>query len=269
MTRRLASTTPSYVIGSGWWSSDREFKSEFPKRKELGDSEIRSVGFFDLWLATIKRISKPQQIVVIDSNAPCKPDAKTRAQVQWFELPFNARHSTDHPGQWCGWTWSVVMSANYAMTQDCDYYVYVEQDCLLRGDEIIERCISEMKTGIMFGAGAGTPQPIQQSFFIIRKDMLERFIQNLCALHARDEDLAPEWKFVFATWRPFVWAANLGLLRSKRIRKWAEKIALNRFYDVLPLTGGRTRPLPLEQTHYYFQHGTAQELSRFVKEMAE
>ncbi len=267
--KKLKSKTPRYIVGSGWWSTEESNTVVNPKRKNVGDPFIRSVDFFDHWLSSVRRYSAPQSIIVVDSNSPQKPSLDRREGVQWVSLPFNAKHSTDHVGVWCGWTRSVIVSATYAMAADCEYFVYVEQDCLLKGDGIIEACVSQMKTGVMFGCGNGTPQPIQQSLFVISAKRLPRFVSNLCSIKLRDCDLSPEWKFLCATWRPFVFVANLGLFKHKRVRKLAYRLAKNRLFEFLPFGVGRNRPIPFEKEMYYFQHGSLEEVHRYLKECIE
>lgn len=256
------------VVGTGWWCSEIPDADVNPGRKKIGDDEVRAVAFFEKWLESIRRVSMPDEIVVVDSNSPVKPPEALRDKVKWVELPFNARHSTNHLGQWSGWLRSVLAGGSYAICAEADYFVYVEQDCLLSGEGIINHCISNMRRGLMFGSGQGTPQPLQQSFFIVRKDALPGFLKNLADLKHRDCELSPEWKFVFASCRPLVWASNLGLLRTERARNIALRIARHTSYDLLPLHGGRSRPLKENVPFYYFQHGTTEELKDFFSKQA-
>ena len=256
--------TSPYLIGSGWWCSDADERSVNPERKLLGDDGIRAGDFFRVWRESIRRCTSPAAIVVIDSRSPVKPDSALRAEVVWVELPFNAKHSTKHVGQWSGWMRSVLLSGHYAVISDADYFVYVEQDCLLQGKGIIEHCIAHMSADLMFGSGKGTPQPVQQSFFIVRRRVLARFLDNLVALRATDRNLSPEWKFVYASWWPFVVASNLGLLKYAPLRLLALRIAQRFFYDHLPIGAGRARPLPTDAPYLYFQHGTSEELAAYV-----
>ena len=255
-------TGATYVIGSGWWCSDVPERSINPRRGLGGDDSIRAVGFFRIWLDSIRRTTRPAAVVVVDSHSPTKPARSARDEVVWVELPFNAKHATDHLGQWSGWTRSVILSGQYALMSDAEYFVYVEQDCVLVGEGIVEHCIARMTRGLMVGSGAGTPQPLQQSFFILHRRALARFLDNLIALRAPDRELSPEWKFVCASWRPLVIAANLGLLRRPRLSRLAWRLARRFFYDELPVGSGRVRPLPEDAPYFYFQHATAEEIER-------
>ncbi|MEM8653481.1 MAG: hypothetical protein AAGF36_01950 [Pseudomonadota bacterium] len=256
---------PTYVIGSGWWCTDEADDVVNPKRKKLGTNLQREVEFFKIWLESVERCSSPKSIVVVDSASPIKPDADLRARSSWIELPINARHATDHIGKWSGWLRSVLMSGQYALTTEAEYFVYVEQDCLLNGEDIIERCIGTMKTGLMFGSGDGTPQPLQQSFFLIHRSRISGFLKNLSELEAPDSELSPEWKFIFAAWRPLVLLANSGFLRRPKTRDRIVQLASRYFYDTLPVGSGRSRPVPFDASHYYFQHGSEDEISRHLE----
>jgi hypothetical protein len=179
-------------------------------------------------------------------------------------LPFNAKHATEHLGQWSGWTRSVLLSGHYALNTDADYFVYIEQDCLLQGNGIVDYCISVMTKDLMFGPGDGTPQPLQQSFFIVRRRSLRRFLNNLASLCATDRDLPPEWKFIFSCWRPMVLGANLGIWKRRSIRRVAHRVARCFFYDPLPIGSGRARPIPTNNAYYYFQHGTTEDIEAYL-----
>ena len=90
---------------------------------------------------------------------------------EFLSLPLNAGHSTDHKGKYSGWMRSILLGLEYAYLSDTEYFVYVEQDALLYGDNIVEKCIDKMTKPYMFGSGLGTKQPLQQSFFIIRSNI--------------------------------------------------------------------------------------------------
>ena len=82
----------------------------------------------------------------------------------------NAGYSINHTGHLCGVVRAHLFGISYALINEVDYWVYVEQDALLYGAEIVEKCIDRMKRPYMFGSGEGTPQPTQHSLMIIRKD---------------------------------------------------------------------------------------------------
>jgi len=257
-----------YVIGSGWWSAGEDTDAVNPLRSGLGDQSIRRAPFFEIWLESIRRNTSPEAIAVVDSAAPEKPAAHLREGIAWLELPFNAKHSTDHLGRWSGWTRSVMLSGQYALLSDAEYFVYVEQDCLLAGRGIVERCIAAMTRDFMFGDGAGTPQPLQQSFFIVRRRALPAFLRNLAELREADSALSPERKFLLATSTLLVRARNAGLLGPRLMRRLV-RLAPGRRYDLLPIGSGRARPIPVEAPHYYFQHGSQDELDRYLGQTLE
>lgn len=240
-----------------------------PKRNLLGSPEIRKRDFFKVWLDSVERCTKPSSIVVIDSHSPVKPPDQLREKVSWIELPFNARHSTDHLGRWSGWTRSVLLAGQFALSVEADYFVYVEQDCLLAGEGIVEYCISQMSGSIMLGSGRGTPKPIQQSFFIVRHDRLSGFLTNLAEIKYLDHDCPPEWKFVCATSRLLTRLTNLGLLRRKPGRVIAHAIAKLSGLQDLPVGSGRARPIPVDQRYYYFQHGSDTEIAAYLGRSAD
>lgn len=182
-----------YIIGSGWWCSDiSDIRDVF-----YGDDEIRGKDFHELWKLSIDRFTNPEQIIIVDSNSPIKPSI--RDDITFISLNENAGHSTNHRGKFSGWMRSVLVSASYASSCDCDYYVYVEQDVLLYGNNIIERCIKEMKSSYAFGKCNDHSNSLQQSFFIIKKDKLDTFLSNLYNIKYTDFSLPPERKFSLAT----------------------------------------------------------------------
>ena len=191
-----------------------------------------------------------------------KPDLNADDhRIEIISLPFNAGHSTKHVGKWSGWMRSVLLGLQYAQVADVEYFVYVEQDVLLRGEGIIEHCIKEMRTPYMFGSGIGTPQIIQQSFFIMHRAGINDFVSRLAAIPFRDSELCAEDKFVIAT----SWTLThlSGVLA--RLNRPARQLILRRFanYDLLPVGFGRTRPVDFNNKYFYFQHGTDKELEMY------
>jgi hypothetical protein len=259
----------NYVIGSGWWCTDSE--KRVAARPYWGSDVIRSGEFHHLWSAVVDAWTTPSAVFLVDSASPVKPPI-TNPRYRILHLSHNPGHATVHSGHYSGWTASVLHSLEYALSADADYLVYIEQDVLLFGQGIIEHCISRMRRPLMFGSGAGTPQPLQQSFFIVRKDGMRRFLAGLHLIESPDKVIVPEWKFILA---------SLGMhgtliewlcrdeVRRARLHRAIGQVTQRIGYDVLPIGCGRGRPLELGARHFYFQHGTLAELKSYLRLLPE
>jgi hypothetical protein len=255
-----------YVIGTGWWCG-AEAEARVEGRPYNGSDLIRSPEFHHLWSAAVDGLTRPQAVFMVDSASRRRPPI-TNPRYEIMHLLRNPGHATVHTGHYCGWTASVIHSIEYALSADADYLVYIEQDALIFGEGILEFCIGKMRKPFMFGSGAGTPQPIQQSFFIIRKDGMRAFLAGLHRIASRDAVVCPEWKFVLAA---------LGLhgglierlLATVRGRALLQKslgvLIQSMAYDVLPIGFGRSRPLDFHRDHGYFQHGSVAEVSAYLR----
>jgi hypothetical protein len=254
----------NYIIGSGWWCTDSE--QRVAGRRYWGSDVIRSAEFHHLWSAVIDAWTAPSAVLLVDSASPVKPPI-TNSRYRTLHLSHNPGHATVHSGHYCGWTASVLHALEYALSADADYLVYVEQDVLLFGSGVIEHCISRMRKPLMFGSGAGTPQPLQQSFFIVRKDGMRRFLARLHLIGRPDKVIVPEWKFMLASL-----GAHGALIewlcadevRRARIYRLIGKLMQTIGYDLLPIGLGRARPLLPGARHFYFQHGTGEELRMYL-----
>lgn len=254
----------SYVIGSGWWCTDNP--QPVAGRPYAGSDVIRSAEFHHLWSAVIDAWTAPSSVVLIDSASPTRPPI-INPGYQTVRLSHNPGHATVHTGHYCGWTASVLHSLEYALSADADYMVYVEQDVLLFGDRIIEHCIKRMRKPLMFGSGVGTPQPLQQSFFIVRKDGMRRFLAGLHAIDSPDKIISPEWKFLLSSLgahgRAVEWLCSSPKRRARLFRVFGS-LMQTAGYDSLPIGYGRTRPLGLNDPYFYFQHGSLDELRHYA-----
>lgn len=254
----------NYVIGSGWWCTDSE--ERIAGRPYRGSDVIRSAEFHHLWSAVIDAWTAPSAVLLVDSASPVKPPvSNTRYRI--LQLSHNPGHSTVHSGHYSGWTASVLHSLEYALSADADYLVYVEQDVLLFGDGIIEHCIAKMRKPLMFGSGDGTPQPLQQSFFIVRKDGMRRFLAGLHSIDNPDKIIAPEWKFMLASLGArgaFIDWLCASEVRRARLHRFCGHLMQKMGYDLLPIGWGRSRPLDPTAKHFYFQHGTPEELRLYL-----
>jgi hypothetical protein len=259
----------NYVIGSGWWCPDTV--KPVAGRPYAGSEVIRSAEFHHLWSAVVDTWTSPSSVLLVDSASPIRPPI-TNTCYRTIRLNHNPGHATVHTGHYSGWTASVLHSLEYALSADSDYLVYVEQDALLFGSGVIEHCISRMRKPLMFGSGEGTPQPLQQSFFIVRKDAMRRFLAGLHLIASPDKVIAPEWKFMLASLRmrgTLVEWLCADEVRRARLHRLLGRLIQMIGYDLLPIGSGRRRPLELTAKHFYFQHGTEQELRKYMKLLPE
>lgn len=254
----------NYVIGSGWWSKDNEGFSK--ERKKLGDDFIRSPEFHHLWYESISRYTTPNKIIIVDSASPQKPPLNLKdGRIEFISLDKNYGHATNCIGKFGGWLRSCLLGVAYAWMCDADYFVYVEQDVLLYGEGIIEHAISRMNHSFMFGRfGQGlrtkTPQPLQQSFFIIKKPAYLEFMQRMEQIRGTDQEIFPEIKFtqIRYNWLP------KALIYTRFGKLW-RILTADLWYDWLPYGYGRERPLNWNDPFFYFQHGTINEIQQYIK----
>lgn len=236
---------PKIVVGSGWWST--------PDRPQwrIGDDLTRSVAFFALWHRQVMKCINPTIIIVTDSHAPDKPDWKTFDRVQWIELDRNYGHAIDIGAgliktKYCGYTRSLIVGASFALCCEADYFVYVEQDCLLRGEEFVRTSIEGQ--GFDFFCGqrvAGGTRPgggpaaanFQNSVLVMNRKGLERFIVKLLEAPETDGELSVE---------------------KKMERDMAP-------HGILRVPYGRSRPIDFSLSHFYAQHMSRDELAAFLE----
>lgn len=238
------STGPKVIVGTGWWSS------EASSQWSIGSEEIRSPGFFDLWYRQVAKCIIPTAILVTDSHSPLKPVWADYPGVQWIELDKNYGHPNDlRTGKvqtkFSGYTRSVLHGAMYAYCCDADYYVYLEQDCLVRGDNFLAHAIGNSCEDILLGdkttGGVGIEgrpaAPMHQnSLIIVARAGLERFISGILNSAQGDGELSIEL-IMECQCAPF---------------------------GILSVPYGRSRPITYQQTHFYAQHMTAEELRSFL-----
>jgi hypothetical protein len=235
---------PKIVVGTGWWCSN-----QWPVWT-IGDRLTRSPEFFALWYRQVIKCVDPKFIFVTDSHSPIKPKFDNFERVLVAELDQNYGHSRDLrlgniKTKYCGFTRSVLMGAAFALSCDADYYVYVEQDCLLRGVNLLSEALGEQQADFLCGqrtqGGKGiegrpaTPM-LQQSLMIATKRGLANLISKIVTAPEADGELGPE-------------------LKMER--------DLAPFGQVL-IPYGRSRPIDFSRSHFYAQHLTRDELAAFV-----
>jgi hypothetical protein len=236
---------PKVVVSSGWWSGHT------PHAWQVGDPATTGPAFFELWYRQVRRYIDPAEIVIIDSASPVKPRRKVREAVTWIELDRNYGHANDirvglSRTRYSGGSRSRILGCAYALCSDADIYVHLEQDCLLRGERILEAALDGTTHPVVIGAppisgrnalDAGIPAAAvhQNSLMIVRREGLERFLAGLVAGSETDGELPPEVK-ITRDCAPF---------------------------DQLAIPFGRSRPIDFSLAHFYAQHLSGEELAEF------
>lgn len=259
-----------YIITSGWWCKADNAIDQ--RDKLLGSDKIREQSFFNDWYESIDKYTYPKKILIVDSNSPHKPPLKDNdPRLEYLSLDENAGHSTHHTGMTCGYTRAILTGMGYSISCNVDYWVYVEQDALLYGNEIIENAIKSMKGDILYGSGEGTPQVLQQSLIIMKTSYIPTFIKNYLNIKYRDKEISPELKFAVSSSKLYPLIPKFLLKTPKK------KYSIhNLFYKVLFLyflrfiNGnsfgfgyGRKRPICFDDEIFYFQHAEEHELIKY------
>jgi|SRR5882724_9198108 hypothetical protein len=255
------------LVATGWFSTN-EARSYVTK----GDELIRGVGFRSLWWKSVDTFIKPQHVFIVDSASPIKPDdaAHTATPFQYTELLMNPGHSQNGKTHYCGYMAGVILGLEFALLNDVDMFLYVEQDALVFGDAIVEKTKNALRRrNLVFGSGG---LDIQQSFFAANKKGIRHFLSALHAINYSDKQVAPEHKFMFAASRflpgPLIKLAEfteVEKLRVAGLRLFSLACALAKNYAFLPFGYGRERPINFGDEVFYFQHGSADELTRYKK----
>ena len=267
MTSKQNST---YIITTGWWcTNDDNIEDRTVKH---GDELIRTDDFHSLWFKAVDTYTNPEKIYIIDSNSPVKPKMNPEKEVL-ISLHENAGHPTQHIGKLSGVSRAHLLGMSLAMSNEVDYWVYIEQDALIYGEEIIEKCIENMKKPYMFGSGRGTPQPVQHSLMIIRKDGIPAFIKNFNYIKAKDCEISVERKFAIATSLPLRMIPEV-FYKYMEGKSFFSRLLNKGFwplyfifqgFDNVPFGYGRQRPINFSDSTFYFQHGDQKEIDEFLK----
>ncbi|MBR9827611.1 MAG: hypothetical protein GYB41_03000, partial [Oceanospirillales bacterium] len=113
--------------------------------------------------------------------------------------------------------------------------------------------------------------PAQQSFMIIKTSYIHKFINRFLNIKSKDNQISPELKFSIAS-SCILSSIPEFLYRFIEKRGPLNKVArvivygiisVFKGYDHVPYGYGRCRPINFEEKHYYFQHGSIDELMNF------
>lgn len=182
---------PGYIVHSGWWCDGSGLHPGATKRS---DPRIRSQLFFDVWYEFVTRYTKPSKILVVDSASPVRPELEGK-NLEFLSMTRNFLHGMACDTKYGGWTRAFFTGAFYALMNDAEYSVFIEQDCLCVGDGIIETAIDNMG-GKRISFSIGGPNFSDQSLTILRRDYIMEFAQAFFAIPFDDREMDTETKFI-------------------------------------------------------------------------
>jgi hypothetical protein len=255
------------LVCTGWYSN-----SEPRSYQTHGDEFIRGRDFRPLWWKSVDEFVRPEAVLVVDSASPIKPkdDLHTNTKVMQLNLLKNPGHSQNCAGHYGGWTAGIICGMEYAVSNDVDFFIYIEQDALVYGGALIEKIRERIgKADLLFGKGEPNGE-IDQTIFAVSKRGLRKFISEIHRIDFTDRQISPEMKFMYAS-SPLRKLPLLGLASwdqpnyirrpfSSILRRIIPKISS---YELLPFGYGRRRPINFEDDSFYFQQGTAVELHQY------
>jgi peptidoglycan/xylan/chitin deacetylase (PgdA/CDA1 family)/SAM-dependent methyltransferase len=245
--RPSASGAAKVIVASGWWCDTSMHDWA------LGSPATRSPAFFDLWYRQVVRCLNPARVVVTDSASPLKPNIHAHRLLQWVELDRNYGHANDIRigrinTKYSGFTRSVLNGAMFALCCDADIFVYVEQDCLVWGEDFLRVAVAASQAEIFMGPpaenarglhGNAAAPMLQQSLIVVRRSGLERFLSGILEAPWTDGEVSPE----------------------ETMRTMLQP------YELLQVPYGRSRPIDFDRSHFYVQHLDDDELARILNKL--
>jgi hypothetical protein len=254
------------LVITGWYSTTEPLKYQ-----SFGDPFIRGREFRPLWWKSLSAGLHPNNVLIVDSASPVKPSDAECATEKFICLPLliNPGHSQTCTTHYSGYMASVILGLEYALCNDVDYVVYVEQDALLFGDIRAKIEAALCRSDIVFGA-AGKIGEIQQSLFALNKKAIRKFLKRLHDISLSDKQLSPEVKFLVAS-------SPMALPLLQRLASWDNPFSVRRpstilltqllgrmgQYSELPFGYGRQRPINFSDGIFYFQQGSNDEVIRY------
>jgi len=253
------------IVCTGWYCGSDEHRNYITH----GSDKIRTIEFRKLWLESVNKFLAPDLIFVVNSNSQQKPVFDSTKE-EWCDLTINPGHPQNTSFKFSGWTTSVLIGLEFSLASKVDYFLYVEQDCLVYGASIIEEIEKALKKKpYVFGKAKNRTQPLEQSFFAIKRDFISEFISNLHMIKQSDKIVGPEYKFLMAVaGRRTIFInnviSNIHPSLGFRFRRYVSYINKLNF---LPFGYGRIRPINFKDSNFYFQHGSIKEIQYYKKKL--
>ncbi len=256
------------LVTTGWYSTvqPRTYQT-------FGDHSIRGPEFRSLWWQSLQTFVSPSHVYVVDSASPVKPTDHALAQVdlRGVELLINPGHSQNTTHHYCGAMAAILMGMEYALYSGVDYYMYVEQDALIYGDQFLPTVEKELsKRGMVFGGAPG--RLVEHTVMAFERKVLRKFLSWVHSIDLSDRLIEPEYKFMHAAslMRHAPIMKLLSYERPRWIRHPVAQLAVmacgvSREYELLPFGYGRLRPINFNDDIFYFQQGSSEEVAAYKK----
>jgi hypothetical protein len=255
------------LVCTGWYSTDtpRSYIT-------YGDEHIRNKNFRPLWWQSLDSFVKPQHVLIIDSASPVKSEDNlfTKTKVQYIELLRNPGHSQNCLTHYCGAMAAIIIGMEFALHNDVDYFLYIEQDALIYGNDFVKKIKERLKFNDMIFGSGGQFGEVQQSVFAVNKKGIRRFLSAIHDINQSDHQISPEMKFMYAAsgLRYFPFSGLLSYDNPQLMRRSASKLflmlmTLMNQYDYLPFGYGRLRPINFKDSCFYFQHASSEEIAAY------
>lgn len=235
----------NFLISSGWFSDINKTTDQgiitSEHQKHYGGNIGRNTIFSKYWLNSILNQSvQPQKIIILDAKSvdPLHESILNNnfTEIQTQTQNFGHGVTCSKNNILCGWARGVLFGAMSAFVNDINF-VYVEQDLLMFGTDFIANIFKEMdeqNKNICYMTGDETPQKLQQSLIIVKKEFLHVFISHLVSF--ADNTISEEKKHYELFSDDIMWC---------------------------PFKGGRQRK-KLDETNYCLQHINAEELAELL-----
>jgi len=256
------------LICSGWFSSE-----ETRTYKTFGDDSIRKPSFRPIWWQSVDTFINPHHVLIVDSASPVKSDDQlyTATKFSNIELLKNPGHSQNCETHYCGYMASVILGLEFALHNDVDFFLYIEQDALVYGKGFLDK-IKQMLLKNDFVFGGNICGEIEQSVFAINKKGIRKFLSALNEINYTDRQIGPELKFMYAAsvLRSLPLAGLFSFDNSRIVYRSSTELftllmPILKQYSVLPFGYGRVRPINFYDDTFYFQQGSVDEINAYKK----
>lgn len=231
-----------YIIGSGWWCDHMGRKD--PDGNRIGKFILdcnRSPEFSKVWYHFVNKYTSPKKIFIVDSNSPIKPDISnnTDKRIEIVSMKKNFGSARQRQGSLTGGERAFLTGCFYALMNDVDYFVYIEQDCLVRGEGWIDYLLEEMKEKNSCIAFNTWPAGYKAEWClcVVKTSYILKFINTYIAM-----------------------APGISELKFDKIRK-----NRNINFMKIPFGYGRNRPINFGDKYFYAQQWKKEEYEQILK----